>query len=94
MKRLTTVEYIKIFSRISKSDYERLSVIKKKYGFKSNYQIIQYLLHCFLRVADPDNDDLVEPVPDEIEQMFNDLAEADKKFMFEKPKRRSPHKRP
>ena len=94
MKRLSKIEYIKIFSRISKGDYERLSTIRKKYKFKSNYEIIQYLVHCFLRVADPENDEQIEPVPKEIEDMFSDLSEADRKFMFVKPKRRCPHKSP
>lgn len=93
-KRVTKVEYIKIFSRVSRSDYNRLSAIKKKYGFKSNYEILNYLMHCFLRVADPDNDDYSEPVPLEIEQMFSDLSEADRHLMFIKPKRRCPHKTP
>lgn len=94
MKRLSKIEYIKIFSRISKSDYERLSSIRKKYKFKSNYEIMQHLVHCFLRVADPENDEQIEPVPKEIEDMFSDLSEADRKFMFVKPKRRCPHKSP
>ena len=94
MKHLSRIEYIKIFSRISKGDYERLSTIRKKYKFKSNYEIIQYLVHCFLRVADPENDEQIEPVPKEIEDMFSDLSEADRKFMFVKPKRRCPHKSP
>lgn len=93
-KGICKVEYIKIFSRVSRADYERLTMIRQKYGFKSNYEIIQYLMHCFLRVADPDNDDQIEPVPVEIEQMFFELSEADKKFMFVKPKRRCPHKTP
>lgn len=94
MKSISKIEYIKIFSRISKGDYERLSTIRKKYKFKSNYEIIQYLVHCFLRVADPENDEQIEPVPKEIEDMFSDLSEADRKFMFVKPKRRCPHKSP
>lgn len=93
-KRLSKIEYIKIFSRVSKGDYGRLSMIRKKYGFKSNYEIIQYLMRCFLRVADPDNDPITEPVPVEIEEMFLNLSEADKRFAFIKPKRRCPHKSP
>lgn len=93
-KQISRVEYVKIFSRVSKADYNRLSDIKKKYGFKSNYQILNYLMYCFLRVADPDHDDKIEPVPIEIEEMFEGLSEADKKFMFVKPKRRCPHNTP
>lgn len=91
-KRLSRVEYIKIFSRVSRFDYQRLEKIRKKYGFKSNYQILQYLLHCFLRTADPDNDQQIEPVPEEIKEMFGDLAELEKHFEYKKPKRRCSRK--
>lgn len=94
MRAISKVEFIKIFSRVSKNDFERLSAIRKKYGFKSNYQIIQYLVYCFLRVADPDNDACLEPVPPEIEEMFDELSRADKHFSFIKPKRRCSHKSP
>lgn len=94
MKKVSRIEYIKIFSRVSKADYARLTEIRKKYHFKSNYEIVQYLMHCFLRVADPDNDKQTEPVPEEIEQMFSGLSEAEKRFMFIKPKRRCPRKSP
>lgn len=93
-KRVSRLEYTKVFSRISRADYERLSGIRKKYGFKSNYQIIQYLVYCFLRVADPENDFHSEPVPIEIEEMFNEMSEADKHFIFIKPKKRCAHKSP
>lgn len=93
-KRVSKVEYLKIFSRISRADYNRLSEIRKKYGFKSNYEIMKYLVYCFLRVADPENDCHSEPVPPEIEEMFNELSEADKHFMFIKPKKRCAHKSP
>lgn len=93
-KRLSKVEYIKIFSRVSRADYARLETIRKKYGFKSNYQIMQYILHCFLRVADPENDQQIEPVPAEIEDMFNTLAETERRLEYKKPKRRCSHKTP
>lgn len=94
MKKLSRIEYIKVFSRVSKPNYNRLTEIRRKYGFKSNYEIIQYLVHCFLRVADPENDTQTEPVPEEIEQMFQGLSEAERHFMFQKPKRRCPHNTP
>lgn len=93
-KRINKIERIKIFSRISRADYSRLSEIRKKYGFKSNYQIMQYLVYCFLRVADPANDCCTEPVPSEIEEMFNRLSESEKRFAFTKPKRRCSYKSP
>lgn len=70
------IEYIKIFSRVSRSDYNRLTEIKKKYGFKSNYEIVQYLMRCFLRVADPDKDTCTEPIPVEIEEMFASMTDS------------------
>lgn len=77
----------KIFSRMDDKAYGRLAKIRKEYGFKSEYEILQYVVACFLRVADPENDTNPEPVPDEIESMFYDLSEADKQFDFVKPKR-------
>lgn len=93
-KRINKIERVKIFSLISRADYSRLSEIRKKYGFKSNYQIMQYLVYCFLRVADPENDYHTEPIPTEIEDMFNDLSEGEKRFAFTKPKRRCSYKSP
>ena len=78
---------IKIFSRMDNEAYKRLSVIRNKYGFKSEYEILQYLVACFLRVADPDNDENEESIPEEIENMFSDLSDAEKQFDFVKPKR-------
>lgn len=92
--RVSKIDRVKIFSRISRGDYNRLAEIRKKYGFKSNYQIIQYLVYCFLRVADPEHDEIEEPIPVEIEEMFDTLSEADKRFMFRKPKKRCPYKSP
>lgn len=93
-KKLSRVEYIKIFSRISRYDYGRLENIRRKFGFKSNYQIMQFLLHCFLRVADPENDLQMEPLPEEIKEMFGDLSEMEKHFEYKKPKRRCSRKTP
>ena len=47
----------------------------------------QYLWGAFLRVADPDNDTSVEPVPEEIEMMFDGYADSEKHFEYVKPKR-------
>ncbi|WP_106831151.1 hypothetical protein [Parabacteroides pacaensis] len=93
-RKLSKVEYIKIFSRVSHADYTRLENIRKKYGFKSNYQIMQYILHCFLRVADPENDQQIEPVPEEIKEMFGDFSQMEKHFEYKKPKRRCSRKTP
>lgn len=82
--------YGKIVARIDIDNFKRLSEIRDKYGFSSNYEIIQYLVACFLRVADPEHDETDEPVPDEIKDMFADLSQAEKHFEFVKPKRKLP----
>lgn len=82
---------IKVSSRVTLESYRRLSMIRDKYGFKSNYEIMQYLVHCFLRVADKENDQQIECTPDEIETMFKDMSDAEKHVEFIKPKRRIPH---
>ncbi|WP_321520044.1 hypothetical protein [uncultured Bacteroides sp.] len=78
---------VKIFSRMDDEAYKRLSDIKNKYGFKSEYEIIQYVVGCFLRVADPENDTNQESIPKEIADMFNDLSDEERQFDFVKPKR-------
>lgn len=64
---------------ISPNDKKRLDVICEKYGFVSTYQVLQYLVHCFLRVADPANDPIDEPIPQEIEDMFTTNADWEKR---------------
>ncbi len=82
----------KIWARMCPKEYERLKEIKRKYGFKSEYQIVQYVMAAFMRVADPENDPNEEPVPEEITSMFYDLSHADREFDFVKPKRKLPQK--
>lgn len=69
----------KIDTYVSVEDVSRLRLICEKYGFNSIYQLLQYLVHCFLRVADPINDPIDEPMPTEIEEMFTDNAEWEKR---------------
>lgn len=69
----------KIDTYISVQDANRLKSICEKYGFKSTYQLLQYLVHCFLRVADPANDPIDEPIPQEIEDMFTNNADWEKR---------------
>ncbi|MFR1084142.1 MAG: hypothetical protein ACLSCE_04180 [Bacteroides cellulosilyticus] len=90
MRRKKTKMFGKIVARIDLDNFKRLSEIRDKYGFSSNYEIIQYLVACFLRVADPEHDETEEPVPDEIKDMFADYSEAEKHFEFVKPKRKLP----
>lgn len=82
----------KVYSRVTPETYRRLDEIKGKYGFSSVYEILQGLIHCFLRVADPDSDQQSEPVAYDIEQMFDELSSAEKHVEFIKPKRKEPYK--
>lgn len=78
----------KVVVRISPDAWERLNEIKEKYGFKSIYEIMQYLVGAFLRVADPEHEETDDPVPDEIAEMFGGFAQAEKHFEYVKPKRK------
>lgn len=77
----------KVVVRLDPIQFKRAEAIRDKFGFKSIYEISQYLWACFLRVADPDNDTEVEPVPEEIEMMFSDLSASERHFEYVKPKR-------
>ena len=70
MSKRKNVQYKKIFSRITLYDLHRLQQIAKDYHFSSVYELNNYLVHCFLRVADPQNDNEMEPVPVELKKMF------------------------
>ena len=60
----------KVATFIPVPDIDRLKTICDKYGYKSIYKLLQYLVYCFLRVADPGNDPILETVPDDIREMF------------------------
>lgn len=60
----------KIYTYVSQSDMMRLQAIVKTYGLKSIYKLQKYLVDCFLRVVDPNNDTNNDPVPAQIEEMF------------------------
>lgn len=59
---------IQVKARLSINDIDRLDDIIKKYQFKSRYQVVQYLIKCFLKVADPRPDEIVNK---DIEEMFD-----------------------
>ena len=65
----------KINTYISTEDVVRLTMIGKKYKIGSLYRVLQYLVYCFLRVVDKENDTIDEPVPAEIEEMFTNNTE-------------------
>lgn len=77
----------KVVVRLDPIQWERASRIRDKFGFKSIYEISQYLWGCFLRVADPEHEEDPNPVPEEIEAMFDGFSQAEKRFEYVKPKR-------
>lgn len=77
----------KVVARLDPIQFKRAEAIRDKFGFKSIYEMSQYLWGAFLRVADPDNDTSLEPVPEEIEMMFDGFSESEKHFEYVKPKR-------
>ena len=70
-----TNRYRMIKTRIKATDHKRLEDIRKKYGYKSIYEIFQILVHCFIRVADPIQDEILDPIPEEIEELFQGLIQ-------------------
>lgn len=82
----------KVNTRVTPETYRRLQAIARAYGFRSVYEILQSLIHCFLRAADKEHDQQAEPLPYDVEQMFSEMAEAEKHVEFKKPKRRAPRK--
>lgn len=82
---------VKVQSYISKDDNDALERIVKKYNFRSRYQVIKYLIDCFLRIADPEKPN--EPMPQEIEDMFEGYTNAESREYI-KPKRARPRETP
>ena len=68
--------YAQIKTEISKEYMERLDEIVEKYHFRSRYQLLQYLVKCFIRVADPKPDE--EVVPEDIAEMFEEYQTYNK----------------
>lgn len=69
----------KINTYVTDQTVVRLRAICGQYGFNSVYQLMQYLIRCFLRVADPQNEPDLETISEEIEAMFTSNAEWEKR---------------
>ena len=91
MRKRARRTFIKVSARVTLADYRRLDKVRELYGFRSVYQIMNYLTYSFLRVADREHDVVDEPVPDEIEDMFKDLSEGQLPIKYRKAR---PYKRP
>jgi hypothetical protein len=69
--------YKKLYARVSDRDFDRLEYIRKKFGFKSKYEIQQCLIKCFLKSVDSKNEKKEETVSDEISEMFKECSESE-----------------
>lgn len=67
-KKKKTPGVTMIATFLPNEDLRRLDHIIKKYRFKSRYQIFQYVLQSFVKVADPQPDEVVNR---DIEEMFD-----------------------
>lgn len=45
-----------VVAKVSPEARKRLDKVRERYGFRSSYEIMQYLLSAFLRVADPEGE--------------------------------------
>jgi metal-responsive CopG/Arc/MetJ family transcriptional regulator len=69
--------YAQIKTEIPKEYMVRLDEIVEKYHFRSRYQLLQYLVKSFVKVADPQPTD--EVVPADIEEMFEGFQTPSKR---------------
>lgn len=69
--------YINVMSKISPADAERLDKIRRRAGFKSKYEIVQYLISSFLKHADPGGEpDPSDKLSPELARMFEDYEDV------------------
>lgn len=78
----------KIWARVSLETGEQLHHVAKKFGFRSQYQVVQHITKSFIRVADIENADKDESLPPkEAESIFSDLDNSEKDYSTVKPVR-------
>lgn len=65
------IEFVKVGTRLLKADAERLKAVAKRTGFSSDYALVRYLIHTFLRVADPKNDVIDTLLAPELIELFS-----------------------
>lgn len=79
-------KYINIMSKVSERTHERLTKICKRYQFRSNYEILQYLITAFLRYADPGGEDEESTAEaEEIKRIFSDLDNLERRVITSRP---------
>lgn len=79
-------KYINIMSKVSERTHARLTKICKLYHFRSNYEILQYLISAFLRYADPGGEDAEgRQEAEDIRQLFADLDNVERRVITARP---------
>lgn len=71
---MTRAKYVNIMAKVTGRTKERLDAVCVKYHFKSNYELLQYLVSAFLRYAAPDI--YADADPEEVAQLLSMFAEA------------------
>ncbi len=74
-KKKKTPGVTMIATFVPDDDLRRLDHIIKAYRFKSRYKLFQYVLQAFMKVADPQPDEVVNK---DIEEMFDGYETASK----------------
>jgi hypothetical protein len=69
----------KVIARTSEDDYIRLTIIAKRYGFKSVYGLLVYVVHCFLRTADRTYYNTPRDMEKKLRRMFPIDEDAEKR---------------
>ena len=71
----------RIYSNVSKEEYILLRTICRQYGFRSIYQLIQTLIHTYLRYAKTEEYE-EEPysLSKEVEDMFDEMMEEQERI--------------
>ena len=70
---------VQLKARLTPEELDRLDKIIKKYKFKSRYHLLQYILQCFLKVADPEPEDVTEEAFDGYETASYEDFQATKR---------------
>ena len=76
---MITPSDLQIKARLTPEELDRLDNIIKKCKFKSRYHLLQYILQSFLRVADPEVEDVTEAAFDGYEMASYEDFQGTKK---------------
>ncbi len=73
---------VRVYSNITDSDFRKLQMICKDYGFKSVYQLLQTLLRCLLRHTGHTPEPEEYSMGNEIGEMFEEMMEPSERQKY------------